>query len=146
MEIDRKALGELIRDGQNFFIPFYRAVVSLHPSGIAAVDVKQQVRVRIHEQHGFDPFDESITGTYESTGGSTMSQIANNLISNRVLEPFMTVDRSQTRVMLYPFGTTGQRGSTERLAPNADSLTPEEIERRESRLQAARRRRQERMQ
>lgn len=95
------ALTRLLKDKQDFFLPYYRQVVADYPLGILAADVKSEVRRRIVAQFGFDPFDAQHTGYNPSTSAAAASQWANNLVSNKVLDQYMTVVR-EGRATLYP--------------------------------------------
>ena len=101
--MDDQALAQLNEKKQEFFLPFYCAIVERHPLGIGSADVKQIARQEIIERFGFDPFDPSLTGTNPSTQDSAASQWANNLVSNRVLDrEDMIVARGGSRTVLYP--------------------------------------------
>jgi hypothetical protein len=99
--VDQHALKKLLTTRQLFFVSYYRRIVDMHPLGIEARRVKELARAEVMLEFGFDPFDQTLTGTNPSTHDSAASQWANNLISNDVLQEFMIVVPSR-RVMLYP--------------------------------------------
>ena len=100
--LDKAALARLIKEQQYFFLPYYRELVAEHPYGVEAADVKELVRTRIIKDFDFDPFDSAIVDANPSTGASAASQWANNLVSNKVLDEYMTVVRNG-RATLYPW-------------------------------------------
>jgi hypothetical protein len=102
VSVNQAEVQRLLDEKQYYFLPYYDSVVSRHPLGIEAADVKARVRDEIVAHHGFDPFDEAITRVNPSTGVSAASQWANNLVSNRVLEQYMVVTRGGHRAVLYP--------------------------------------------
>lgn len=108
MEADRRRqhndqIDLLLERKQDYFLRYYKRVVENFPLGIEATEVKRIVGTEIQEKFGFDPFDPMITGTNPSTGRSTGSQWANNLVSNRVLDGQLLVSRGGSRIMLYPY-------------------------------------------
>lgn len=95
-------IDQLLELKQYYFVPYYIEIVARHPLGIESAEVKERARQAIITRHGFDPFDDTISGTNPSTKASAASQWANNLISNEVLEGHMLVARGGHRAVLYP--------------------------------------------
>jgi len=97
-------LDRLRVEKQSYFLPYYQEIVSRHPDGIFAADVKGLVAQQLLDDFGIDIFDPGQTGLNESTGDSRADQWANNLVSNHVLDEYMLVLRSN-RATLYPGAT-----------------------------------------
>jgi hypothetical protein len=121
MAPDPDKLNQLLEEKQVFFLPYYQEIVSQHPSGIAAADVKRLVAERLLERFGIDISDAAQTGLNTSTGDSKADQWANNLISNRILDDYMLVVRS-TRATLYPGAPDNSR-----VAQPGNSLTDGQV-------------------
>src|ERR1700693_3903889 len=99
MPPDPQALARLNEQRQRFFLPYFEAVVSRHPDGIASDRVKEWVARQILDEFGIDISDPGQTGLNPSTNRSRADQWANNLVSNKVLDDYMLVVRG-TRAML----------------------------------------------
>jgi 5-methylcytosine-specific restriction endonuclease McrA len=121
MPPDLDAITRLVNEKQYFFLPYYEEIVSEHPGGISALEVKAQVAERVLQRFDFDVFDVAHSGLNPRTGLSYASQWANNLVSNSVLDEYMLVVRSG-RATLYP----GSSDNSLTPAPSGTVLTDEQ--------------------
>ena len=100
----------LLKEKQQFFLPYYKQIIKNYPFGISSKLAKQKVKELIQRMYGFDVFDPTISGTY-SNGAVKSDQWANNLVSNMVLDKEDGIiairDRTKIRgaVVLYPSTT-----------------------------------------
>lgn len=108
MAPDQQELQKLLRRRQAYFLPYYLEIVDRHPEGVLAKDVKDEVGALLLTQFGIDIYDIQQSGLNRSTRKSRADQWINNLVSNRVLDPYMLVVRSH-RATLYPGGYDNSR-------------------------------------